>query len=97
VEVTRPSWRTKIFWQLTAGGGLVGDHDDEHGMLAWRSRPGVARVGAGGGIEVAGGFVGEEDLGGKEQGAGDGDPLLLASGEGVGAVVGSPVESEALE
>ena len=36
---------------------------------------------AGGGIEVAGGFVGEEDGGVVDEGASDGDALALAAGE----------------
>jgi hypothetical protein len=32
------------------------------------------------GVEVAGGLVGEEELGGEDEGAGEGDALLLAGG-----------------
>jgi len=42
---------------------------------------------AGAGVEVAGGFVAEQELGPADQGAGDGDALLLAAGELVGSVV----------
>ena len=43
---------------------------------------------AGGGVEVAGGFVGEDDFGVVDYGAGDADALFLASGEVVGAAFG---------
>ena len=80
---------------VAEGGGLgaVGD-EEEGGLVA------VAEVAheledglAGGGVEVAGGFVGEEDGRAVDEGAGDGDTLLLAAaelaGEGV-AAVGQP-------
>ena len=35
----------------------------------------------GDGVEIAGGFVGENEVGVVEQGAGDADTLLLAAGE----------------
>ncbi len=49
---------------------------------------------AGFGVEVAGGFVGEDDEGGVGEGAGDGDALLLAAGELVGFVVEAVVEAD---
>ena len=42
---------------------------------------------AAGGVERAGGFVGEDDFAAVHQGAGDGHALLLAAGEFVGFVV----------
>ena len=42
----------------------------------------------GGGVEVAGGFVGKENCGAVDQGAGDGDALLFAAGE-FGGFVGT--------
>jgi hypothetical protein len=47
--------------------GELGDEIDDHG--------------AGGGVEIAGGFVGEKDGGLVDQGAGEGGPLELASGK----------------
>jgi len=38
------------------------------------------------GVEGAGGFVGEDELGAVGEGAGDGDALLLADGHFSGAV-----------
>ncbi len=43
--------------------------------------------GAGFFVEVAGGFVGEDDFGVVDEGAGDGDALFLAAGEGFCFVV----------
>ena len=44
-------------------------------------------LGAGAAVEVAGGLVGEDDLGLAGQGPGHGDPLLLAAGELARAVL----------
>ena len=49
------------------------------------------------GVEIAGGFVGEDDFGVGDDGAGDGDALLLAAGELVGVVVFFFFEVEAVE
>ena len=78
--------------------GVVGDHEDGA----------AAAVGGGGGdlfedfghvlgvgfVEVAGGFVGEEDGGVVGEGAGDGDALLFAAGEIGGAAVGFGFEAD---
>jgi len=48
-------------------------------------------------VEVAGGFVGKDYLGVVEQGSGDGDTLLLASGELVGELVGFAFEGDEAE
>ena len=53
--------------------------------------------GAGVGVEIAGGLVGEEDGRLEGQGAGDGDALALAAGELVGQVVEAVVEADELE
>ena len=69
------------------GLGVVGDHQD--GLvqlaagLAEHVQDGVGVFG----VEVAGGLVGEDDGGAVDEGAGDGDALLLAAGELVGAVM----------
>src|SRR6267154_252133 len=62
------------------GFGVVGDHED--GLvelaagLAEHLEDGVGVFG----VEIAGGFVGEDDGGAVDEGAGDGYALLLASG-----------------
>ena len=76
------------------GFGVVGDHED--GLVevlgggAEHFEDGVGVLG----VEVAGGFVGEDDGGSGDEGAGDGDALLFASGELVGAVVEAAGEAE---
>ena len=52
---------------------------------AWRMN--VEDLGAGAGVEVAGGLVGEDDLRLAGQRPGHGDPLLLAAGELARAVL----------
>ena len=47
----------------------------------------VGDHGAGGAVEIAGGFVGEDDAGVAGEGAGDGDALAFAAGELAGIVV----------
>ena len=49
------------------------------------------------GVEVAGGFVGEDDAGAVDEGAGDGDALALAAGELVGLVVHAGAEVDGFE
>ena len=49
---------------------------------------------AGFGVEVAGGFVGEDDGGLVDEGAGDGDALALTAGELVGLVVHAGLEAD---
>jgi len=76
--------------------GLVGDEDD--GVSA-----GVKVVEeshdliAGLGVEVAGGFVGEDDGGAINEGSGDGDALALTAGELVGLVHHAGAETDGLE
>ena len=52
---------------------------------------------AGGGVEIAGGLVGEEDGGLIYEGAGEGAALLLAAGEFAGSVVVAGAEADAVE
>src|SRR5690606_10274724 len=80
---------------LAAGGDavVVGDHDDGH-ALAVQLLDDLEDGLAGGGVEVAGGLVGEEDDGAGDEGAGDGGALLLAAGELAGAVAEAVVEAD---
>ena len=76
--------------------GVVGDHD---GGLALAVEFGeeVEDPVAGLPIEVAGRFVGEEEVGLVNQGAGDGDALPFAAAEFAGAVFEAFAEAESLE
>jgi hypothetical protein len=58
--------------------GELGDEIDDHG--------------AGGGVEIAGGFVGEKDRGLVDEGTGEGGSLELSTGQLVGAMVGAVSE-----
>ena len=70
--------------------------DDDEGLLeALAALPQQAHdLGGVAGVEVARGLVGEDDGRGVHEGAGDGDALLLTSGELAGEVVHAPVEPE---
>ena len=77
-------------------GGVVGDHDD--GLAGGGEL--LEQVGdefAVFTVEVAGGFIGQQHGGLVGQGAGDGDALLLAAGEAVGAALELVAQAEALE
>jgi len=50
-------------------------------VLVNLTQQGVHHHGCSAGVEVAGGFVGQQQAGGVGQGAGHGHPLLLAAGE----------------
>ena len=65
---------------------LVGDEDDRVAVAAWRRSKRRMISSPGGGVEVAGGLVGEQDRGLHHQGAGDGHALALAARELVGLV-----------
>ncbi len=66
---------------------VVGDEEEGGvGFFAEGEDEGEGLLGAGG-IEGAGGFVGEDELGAVGEGAGDGDALLLAEGHFSGTVV----------
>ncbi len=53
--------------------------------------------GGAGGVEVSGGFVGEDEVGIGDDGAGDGDALLLSAGELAGEVVEPVAEADEVE
>src|SRR5690606_21329448 len=71
------------------GGGdrVVGDHDDGLAQFAGGFAEEGQDLGAGAGVEVAGGLVGVDHLGRAQQGPGHRHPLLLAAGELGGQVV----------
>src|SRR5690242_4483874 len=74
------------------GGGdrVVGDHHHRLIELVDRLAQQAHDVGAGLRVEVAGRLVGEDHGRLADEGAGDGDPLLLPAGE-LGGAVGAPV------
>ncbi len=76
------------------GFGIVSDH--ENGLVELTA--GVAEhveYGVGVfGVEVTGGLVGEDNGGAVDEGAGDGDALLLSAGEFVGAVIEATGDAE---
>ncbi len=76
---------------------VVGDDDEAVGALLVELEEEVDDLAAGGGIEVAGRFVGEEEGGVVAEGAGDGDALLLAAGEFGGAMVLARSEADLVE
>ncbi len=81
-----------------AGGHVrvVGD-DDDGDALAVQLLEQIEDLLAGVGVQRAGRLVGQDDIRPVDQGAGDGDALLLAAGEFVGAVVGAVAQADALQ
>lgn len=76
--------------------GVVGDHDDGVAVAVEV----LEEVGDDllvGGVEVSGGFVGEEDGRVVDEGASDADALLLSAGEFAGEVAGAITEAYAGE
>ena len=78
---------------LAIGGGgnrlAVGDEKDGGFLFASEAGDEFDDGVTGGGVEIAGGFVGEKNRGLVDEGAGDGGALKLSAGELVGAVVGA--------
>ena len=78
---------------LAIGGGgnrlAVGDEDDGGFFFASEAGNEFDDGVTGGGVEIAGGFVGEKDGGLVDEGAGDGGALKLSARELVRAVVGA--------
>ena len=77
--------------------GVVGDEEDGLAAFFVLSEEGVHDGAAGLGVEIAGGFVGEEEGGLVDEGAGDGDALAFAAGELGGAVFEAGFEAEVFE
>ena len=78
-------------------GGVVGDED--HGVFALMMDAAEEVHDLGGvlGIEVAGGFIGEEDGGFVGEAAGDGDALALTAGEFFGHVIEAMAHAHGFE
>ncbi len=73
--------------------GVVGDHDDGlAGEVEFEED--LEDLFSGGGVEISGGFVGEENDGVIDDGAGDGDPLAFAAGELAGEVKEAMFQTE---
>ena len=66
---------------------IVCDHDNGQVELFVQFGDQGEDLLAGDTVEVAGGFVGEEEAGTGHEGAGNGDALLLAAGKLVGQVI----------
>ena len=63
------------------GARVVGDHDHRLVVVVDRAAEEAEHLGARGGVEVAGGLVGEHDVRLAHQRTGAGHPLLLAAGQ----------------
>ena len=81
---------------VRTGGDRLAVSDKENGGFFFASEAGdeVDDGGAGSGVEIAGGFVGEKDGGLVDKGAGDGGALELSARELVGAMVGAVGEMD---
>jgi hypothetical protein len=77
--------------------GVVGDDEEGELGVAGEALEDVEDALGIGGIEVAGGFIGEEEAGFIGQGAGDGNALLFAAGEVVGAAMELVAEADEFE
>ena len=86
-STTRPSFRNTMRSDNRRRRRVVGDHDDGLAELVHRQAEEGEQVGAGLGVEVARGLVGEDDLGPGHEGPGRRHPLLLAARELGGPVV----------
>src|SRR5271154_544155 len=73
--------------------GVVGNHEDGLVELAAGLAEHLEDCVGVFGVEVTSGFVGEDDGGAVDEGAGDGDALLFASGELVGAMVETALDA----
>jgi hypothetical protein len=65
----------------------MGGHDDGNAGLI-QAQEVIHDGGSRGGIEIAGGFIHEEEVGREGDGAGNGDALHFAAGEETGRLVG---------
>src|SRR6266511_4190172 len=81
------------------GGGarVVGHHHDRLAELVDRAPQEAEQLGAGVGVEVAGGLVGKDDRGRGRQRPGGGDPLLLAARELARPVAQAVTQADGVE
>jgi hypothetical protein len=75
----------------------VGDQHHRDPGLAVEALQDLHDLDAGPAVQVAGGLVGQDQLGLVHEGPRDGHPLLLAAGELVGSVVGAAAQPDRLE
>lgn len=77
--------------------GIVGDEDDGDALITIQILEHLEDFLGGLGIEVAGGLIGKEDGGTIDESAGDGDALLLTTGELAWGVVHALAEADFAE
>src|SRR6202034_2590047 len=75
-------------------GHVVGGDHEGGAVLGVEVQQQVDDLGSGGGVEVSGGLVGQEQAGLHDQGAGDRDALLLAARQLRGQGAGGRVEGQ---
>ena len=75
----------------------MADDDDAAAVFGGEAAQEPGDLASVSGVEVGGGFVGEQDGGVVGEGAGDGDALLLAAGELVGPEPEAVAEPDAVE
>jgi hypothetical protein len=75
----------------------MGNEDDGSFFVAGELSEELNDDGAGGGVQIAGGFVGEDDGGAMDEGASHGGALELAAGKLVGTVVSAVGELNGAE
>ena len=92
----RPSRSSTMRLRIPGDVRFVGDHDDGQALVVELLEQGQD-LDAGARVQVAGGLVGQQQRGLGDQGAGDGDPLLLTARELVGLVVAAVAQAHALE
>jgi hypothetical protein len=73
---------------------VVGDDDEGFSSFGDEGEEQLHDVAAGGGVEVAGGFIGEEQAWVIDEGAGDGDALLFSAAQFMGQVVEAGAEAD---
>ena len=82
---------------VRGGDRVVGHHHDGLALAADRLAEQFEDVGGGLGVQRAGRLVGEDHRGPRDQGAGDGDALLLAAGQFARAALVLAAEADAVE
>lgn len=82
---------------VAGGDRVVRDHRDRLPVLAARGGEQTQHLTAGLRVEVAGGLIGEHEVGCRGEGAGDGDTLLLTAGQLVRTVGEPRAQAERLD